>query len=361
MYKAEDLFRNVTDKNHADDTVLTIIQGRGTMPREQAGRNIHYDDKSLSGYKRTERGDFIIHLRSFEGGLEMANETGIVSPAYTILRCNKPHSSLFYNAYFHTDEFINHVLAKSVEGLSDGRQISYEAFKWLGIPYCCPAEQAKIHGLFETLDLRIDKQRQLVDSLKKYKRGVTSAVFDKIVRFASKGDAYPKWEQKYIGEICKIQTGKSNTQDETPQGCYPFYVRSPIVRRSNRYLFDCEAVLTVGDGVGTGKVFHYVNEKFDLHQRVYAMTDFNMVSGKYFYHYFSHFFYDRVMRMTAKTSVDSVRYEMIDKMIIHIPCEEEQLRIVRFLDNLDEQVIDAENNLFMLEKLKAGFLQQLFI
>ena len=106
LYKAEDLFRNVTDKNHADETVLTIIQGRGTMPREQAGRNIHYDDKSLSGYKRTERGDFIIHLRSFEGGLEMANETGIVSPAYTILRCNKPHSSLFYNAYFHTESDI---------------------------------------------------------------------------------------------------------------------------------------------------------------------------------------------------------------------------------------------------------------
>ena len=62
----------------------------------------------------------------------MANEDGIVSPAYTILRCKKPHSSLFYEAYFHTDEFINHILSKSVEGIRDGRQISYEAFKWLG-------------------------------------------------------------------------------------------------------------------------------------------------------------------------------------------------------------------------------------
>ena len=51
-------------------------------------------------------------------------------------------------------------------------------------------------------------------------------------------------------------------------------------------MFDCEAVLTVGDGVGTGKVFHYVNGKFDLHQRVYAMTNFSDVSGKYFYYYF---------------------------------------------------------------------------
>ena len=361
VFKAEELFQNITDKNHPDETVLTIIQGKGTLPREQAGRNIHYDDASLSNYKKVEQGDFIIHLRSFEGGLEMANEAGIVSPAYTILRCKRPHSSLFYDAYFHTDEFINHNLSKSVEGIRDGRQISYEAFKWLGIPYCEPTEQEKISNLFATLNERIAKQRDLVESLKKYKRGVTEAIFTKDLRFTTKGVPYPQWDKKYVGDICKIQTGKSNTQDETSQGSYPFYVRSPIIRKSNRYLFDCEAVLTVGDGVGTGKVFHYVTGKFDLHQRVYAMTDFKLVSGKYFYYYFSHFFYDRVMRMTAKTSVDSVRYEMIDKMTIQIPCHEEQQQIVSFLDCLEHSVIEAEKTLNLLEKLKSGCLQQLFI
>ena len=361
MFKAEELFQNITDKNHPDETVLTIIQGKGTLPREQAGRNIHYDDASLSNYKKVEQGDFIIHLRSFEGGLEMANEAGIVSPAYTILRCKRPHSSLFYDAFFHTDEFINHNLSKSVEGIRDGRQISYEAFKWLGIPYCEPTEQEKISNLFAALNERIAKQRDLVESLKKYKRGVTEAIFTKDLRFTTKGVPYPQWDKKYEGDICKIQTGKSNTQDETSQGSYPFYVRSPIIRKSNRYLFDCEAVLTVGDGVGTGKVFHYVTGKFDLHQRVYAMTDFKIVSGKYFYYYFSHFFYDRVMRMTAKTSVDSVRYEMIDKMTIQIPCHEEQQQIVSFLDCLEHSVIEAEKTLNLLEKLKSGCLQQLFI
>lgn len=179
--------------------------------------------------------------------------------------------------------------------------------------------------------------------------------------FSTEGGQYPQWEQKYIGEICKIQTGKSNTQDETDKGLYPLYVRSPVVRKSFRYLFDCEAVLTVGDGVGTGKVFHYVIGKFDLHQRVYAMTDFRKVSGKYFYYYFSHFFYDRIMRMTAKTSVDSVRYEMIDKMPILIPCKDEQNRIVFFLDRLESQIKDAENELVLYETLKSGLLQQLFI
>lgn len=82
------------------------------------------------------------------------------------------------------------------------------------------------------------------------------------------------WEQRKVNEICSISTGESNTQDKIDDGKYPFYVRSPIIERSNRYLYDEEAVLTVGDGVGTGKVFHYVNGKYDLHQRVYSFLAF---------------------------------------------------------------------------------------
>jgi len=223
------------------------------------------------------------------------------------------------------------------------------------------SEQKCIATFLEKIEFRIEKQKTLIEALKKYKRGVTKEIFNKKLSFSTEGGQYPQWEQKYIGEICKIQTGKSNTQDETDKGLYPLYVRSPVVRKSFRYLFDCEAVLTVGDGVGTGKVFHYVIGKFDLHQRVYAMTDFRKVSGKYFYYYFSHFFYDRIMRMTAKTSVDSVRYEMIDKMPILIPCKDEQNRIVFFLDRLESQIKDAENELVLYETLKSGLLQQLFI
>ena len=94
--------------------------------------------------------------------------------------------------------------------------------------------------------------------------------------------------------------------------------------------------MTVGDGVGTGKVYHYVNGKYDLHQRVYRMFDFkNGALAKYFYHHFSNHFYDRVMAMTAKTSVDSVRYEMISEMDIEMPSEKEQAKIIDYLDNLD--------------------------
>ena len=97
--------------------------------------------------------------------------------------------------------------------------------------------------------------------------------------------------------------------------------------------------MTVGDGVGTGKVFHYVNGKYDLHQRVYRMFDFSEeITAKYFYYYFSNHFYDRVMAMTAKTSVDSVRYEMIAEMDIALPKVKEQMAISAYFDRLDHLI-----------------------
>lgn len=147
------------------------------------------------------------------------------------------------------------------------------------------------------------------------------------------------WEQRKVKDVCSISTGKSNTQDKIDDGKYPFYVRSEIIEYSNRYLYDEEAVLTVGDGVGTGKVFHYVNGKYDLHQRVYRCFGFSKdVSAKYFYYYFSKNFYDRVMQMTAKTSVDSVRYEMISDMDFIYPSLDEQNKIVSKLTNIDNLI-----------------------
>ena len=325
--------------------------------------------KDMSGYYLLKNGEYAYN-KSYSVGYDFGSvkrldryDMGALSTLYICFALKK-HDSDFINAYFDSLKWYREIYMISAEGARNHGLLNVPTDEFFGTKHYIPqdlAEQRKIADFMIALEHRIEAQQSLVDNLKKYKRGVTEAIFTKDLRFTTKGVPYPQWDKKYVGDICKIQTGKSNTQDETSQGSYPFYVRSPIVRKSNRYLFDCEAVLTVGDGVGTGKVFHYVTGKFDLHQRVYAMTDFKIVSGKYFYYYFSHFFYDRVMRMTAKTSVDSVRYEMIDKMTIQIPCHEEQQQIVSFLDCLEHRVIEAEKTLNLLEKFKSGCLQQLFI
>lgn len=169
------------------------------------------------------------------------------------------------------------------------------------------------------------------------------------------------WEQHKVSELCSISTGKSNTQDKVEDGEYPFYVRSPIIERSTKYLYDEEAVLTVGDGVGTGKVFHYVNGKYDLHQRCYRMYDFtNVLNARYFYHTFSKFFYKRVMAMTAKTSVDSVRLEMIADMEIPCPDIKEQEQIGAFFTNLDHLITLHQRKCEETKKLKKYMLQKMF-
>ena len=169
------------------------------------------------------------------------------------------------------------------------------------------------------------------------------------------------WEQRKAKELCLISTGKSNTQDKNDEGKFPFYVRSETIEHSNKYLYDEEAVLTVGDGVGTGKVFHYVNGKYDLHQRVYRCFSFNKsINAKYFYYYFSNNFYNRVMSMTAKTSVDSVRYEMISEMIFSIPKIDEQRKISLLFSNLDNLITLHQRKRDKLIEVKKFLLEKMF-
>ncbi|MES1060460.1 restriction endonuclease subunit S [Enterococcus faecium] len=225
-------------------------------------------------------------------------------------------------------------------------------------------EQQKIGVFFKQLDDTITLHQRKLDLLKEQKKGYLQKMFPKNgakvpeLRFAGFAD---DWEERKSKELCTISTGKGNTQDKVDDGAYPFYVRSATIEKSDEYLYDQEAVLTVGDGVGTGKVYHYVNGKYNLHQRVYRMYDFKDVSAKYFYYYFSKNFYKRVMSMTAKTSVDSVRMEMIADMNIVFPSVKEQENIVELFSNLDNTIALHQRKLDLLKEQKKGFLQKMFV
>lgn len=168
-----------------------------------------------------------------------------------------------------------------------------------------------------------------------------------------------EWEQKFVKDICSIETGKSNTQDQDVNGLYPFFIRSENPVKSSKYLYDCEAVITIGDGK-IGQVFHYINGKFDLHQRCYKMSDFQGVDGKFFFYFFSSHFYERAMRMSAKATVDSVRLEMISDMPIYLPSLKEQKRIAEFLTSLDDLLAGTKAKLEQLIDHKKGLMQKLF-
>mgnify|MGYP000048512583 CR=1 FL=1 len=171
---------------------------------------------------------------------------------------------------------------------------------------------------------------------------------------------YPNdWKDDKVSNLVDISTGCRDTQDNKPSGKFPFFVRSPIVERIDVADYDCEAVLTAGDGVGTGKVFHYINGKFAAHQRVYVMNNFRDVDGKYFYYYFSKNFINEVEKYTAKSSVDSVRRAMIADMQFPHPDLPEQKEIVKALSSFDTYIDDLAELIEKKKGIRDGALEDL--
>lgn len=167
------------------------------------------------------------------------------------------------------------------------------------------------------------------------------------------------WDVDILEHHLKIQTGSRNTEDKQENGKYPFFVRSSKIEHIGTYHYDCEAILTAGDGVGTGKVFHYINGKFDAHQRVYILTEFEGIKGKYFYYYFRENFLKEVSKYTAKSSVDSVRRDMIAKMAVPIPKIEEQVAIAEALSDVDSLISSLQKLIEKKKAIKQGAMQEL--
>ena len=173
----EEAFDSISDKNHPDATVLTIIQGRGTIPRDESDRNISYNKNSISTYKLVKENDFIMHLRSFEGGLEIATREGIVSPAYTILRNKVEIVPGFYRYYFRSSSFIIEKLTGITEGIRDGRSINMDDFWILEIPYPSIPEQKKIGEFMSLIDQQIQIEKDKLEAIKNVKKGLLQQMF----------------------------------------------------------------------------------------------------------------------------------------------------------------------------------------
>lgn len=168
------------------------------------------------------------------------------------------------------------------------------------------------------------------------------------------------WDVDEIQKHADITTGSRNTQDRIEDGRFPFFVRSQQIERIDTYSFDGEAVLTAGDGVGTGKVFHYINGKFDFHQRVYKISNFDSrLDGYFFYLYFSNYFLARIMSMTAKSSVDSVRRDMVAEMLIPIPEMAEQIAIRETIKDTMELIETLDELIEKKKNIKQGAMQEL--
>ena len=133
--------------------------------------------------------------------------------------------------------------------------------------------------------------------------------------------------------ICTIETGDHDTQDAEKDGIYPFYVRSPIIERSNTSTFNGPGILIAGDGAGAGRIFHNVECEYAVHQRVYRLANFSSKVNKDFLFYSISNRFPSIMDMgSAQSTVPSVRLPMLKDFTVYLPSPTEQQQIVHFLD-----------------------------
>lgn len=179
MSKAKDLFESISDKNHNGDLeVLSATQDRGVIPRSELNIDIKFEQDNLVSYKKVKKDDFIISLRSFQGGIEHSAYTGLVSPAYTVFNfkeninfCHK-----FFAIIFKSTSFINR-LNTLTYGIRDGKAISFKDFSDVKLEYPSKEEQEKIAEFFSNIDLKIEKEQEKLDFLNEYKKGLLQQMF----------------------------------------------------------------------------------------------------------------------------------------------------------------------------------------
>lgn len=227
-----DAFDQINNKDHNSDLpVLAVTQEHGAIPREMIDYHVSVAESSIEGYKIVEVGDFIISLRSFQGGIEFSTYRGICSPAYVILRLKNGHCKEYFRHYLKTDRFIGQ-LTKNLEGLRDGKMISYKQFSELPLAIPSHREQQRIADCLSSLDEVITAEGQKLDALKTHRKALMQQLFPQ------EGETVPRlrfpefksagaWSAQTIGNMFRLINGCAfKPEDWKPTG-------TPIIRIQN--------------------------------------------------------------------------------------------------------------------------------
>lgn len=176
--RADEIFKSVSEKNKAFLPVLSASQIDGMVLRDEIGINIKYDEATLNNYKVVKPGQFVIHLRSFQGGFALSKLEGITSPAYTIIDFIDKEKNLsdFWNSILTSRDFIKR-LETVTYGIRDGKSISFKDFSSLKFVFPEFKEQQAIGVYFSNLDDLINSQQEKISQLETLKKKLLQDMF----------------------------------------------------------------------------------------------------------------------------------------------------------------------------------------
>ncbi|QOY71822.1 restriction endonuclease subunit S [Pseudomonas sp. OST1909] len=370
--------------------VLAITQEHGAIPRHLIDYHVSVSEKSIESYKVVRVGDFIISLRSFQGGIEYSHYHGICSPAYVILRRSHNGVSEYFKHYFKTERFIR-LLTKNLEGLRDGKMISYTQFSALLIPVPSLPEQQKIADCLSSLDELIAAQSRKVDTLKTHKKGLMQQLFPReretqprlrFPEFKSVGG----WEEKPFSNLCSIKHGFAfDGEFFSNEGEYVlltpgnFYEDGGYRDRGDKqkyysgeipqdYILNCGDLLLAMTEQAAGLLGSPIlvpeSDKFLHNQRLGLVRKRPGVAWmtEFFFHVFNTLPVRKAIHASAAgAKVRHTSPTKIGEVVFHFPNSLlEQQRIVGCLTTLDDLITAQTKKLEALKTHKKGLIQQLF-
>ena len=235
--------------------------------------------------------------------------------------------------------------------------VSADSIRKIQIPMPDFSEQQAIADALTKVDNLIMSLSKVIEKKKLIKKGAMQKLLSGEMRL----DGFEgEWIKIKLGDISSIKTGSRNVEEHSANGKYPFFVRSKEVMKINTFSYDEEAILVPGEG-GIGEIFHYVNGKFDVHQRVYKISDFNdKVNALFIYWYMIIFFGEYAKENTVKATVDSLRLPTFTDFICSLPpTKAEQTAIAKVLTTMDNEIEALEKERDKYKCIKQGMMQQL--
>lgn len=343
---------------------------KGIVPQlENAAKTDAHDARKL-----VLKGDFAINSRSDRrGSCGISEYDGSVSLINTVLTPRKSMNPKYYDWLFHTIQFADEYYKQGHGIVNDLWTTRWDEMKRIIIPVPSDDEQMAIA---EYLDKKIEHIDSIIseakESIEEYKAWKASIIYESVTKGLNPnvemkdskidiiGEMPQHWTTCRLKYLCSVMTGNQDTQNADENGEYLFYVRSPIVQRSNTYSYEGEGILMAGDGAGAGRIFHHAFGKYAIHQRVYCFYNFNNINTRYFLHFVSELFKKVMDKGSAQSTVPSVRLPMIQDFVFCIPPEDEQSKIVEYLDikceKINEIISEKENLILELELYKKSLI-----
>lgn len=376
-----ELFETISNKNHNSDLpILAVTQDQGAIPRELINYHVSVSAKSIQSYKVVEIGDFIISLRSFQGGIEYSKYLGLCSPAYIILRKKIDLVNDFYRHYFKSTPFIKD-LNRNLEGIRDGKMVSYKQFSEILIPNPLHLEQKKIACCISSLDEVIESHIIKLEHLQNHKKGLVQNLFpragEKIPKIRFKEfEQEGNWAVKELRELGNLLNGLTyNPKDVREKGL--LVLRSSNIQNGLIDLTDCVyvkpkingAVLSEAEDIlvcvrngSKGLIGKNAIIPKDMPTSTHGafMSVFRAKYPKFVFQLFQTERYSKQVNADLGATINSINGKNFLKYKFLVPKPDEQNKIANCLSTVDDLITAESKKIEELELHKSSLIQGLF-